>query len=240
MPSDRRETACVYVREGRHVLLLDAGTGFRRLVTEPELLDGVEELHVALSHFHLDHTFGLVGLPALRAVPVREVWAPGRLVGRSSAEAMLQRLLGPPFLAKDPADVTTAFATAVRELDGDAEIGPFRLRVRLQPFHAGPTLAFGVNDELVYCTDTAYDPENAAFARGARVLLHEAVHAADEIENMRHSAAGQAARIADAAAAERLVLVHVQPEVRDDEALLRHARPRFEGATAVGHDGMSL
>lgn len=239
MPSDRRETACVYVRDGGHVLLLDAGTGFRRLVTEPALLDGVETLHVALSHFHLDHTFGLVGLPAVRAVPVREVWAPGRLVGRSSAEAMLQRLLGPPFLATAPADVTTSFATAVHELDGDTEIGPFRVRVRLQPLHAGPTLAFVVNGELAYCTDTAYDADNADFVRGARTLLHEAVHPADETENYRHSAAGEAARIAAAAAVERLVLVHVQPEVTDDEALLRHARARFEPAV-VGQDGMSL
>jgi ribonuclease BN (tRNA processing enzyme) len=65
MPTDRRETACYALRDGADLLVLDAGTGFRRLVTDPALLEGVERLHVVLTHFHLDHTAGLVCLPAL-------------------------------------------------------------------------------------------------------------------------------------------------------------------------------
>lgn len=38
LPTDERETACMYVRSGPDVLLLDAGTGARRLITEPALL----------------------------------------------------------------------------------------------------------------------------------------------------------------------------------------------------------
>lgn len=236
LPTDRRETACVYLRDGADVLLLDAGTGFRRLGTEPELLDGVERLHVALTHFHLDHTYGLIGLPAVRGVPVREVWAPGALVAGSSAETLVHRLLDPPFLARTASDVTTTFATAVRELDRDVELGPFRLELRVQPLHTGPTLALKVNGELAYCTDTAYDEANATFARGARVLLHEAMHAADTTDDPTHSAAGEAARIAARAEVERLVLVHVHPLADDEDALLAHAVRHF-AAAQVASDG---
>jgi glyoxylase-like metal-dependent hydrolase (beta-lactamase superfamily II) len=46
-------------------LVLDAGTGARWLVTERGLLNGVEHVHVVLTHFHLDHVCGLLYLPAL-------------------------------------------------------------------------------------------------------------------------------------------------------------------------------
>lgn len=239
MPTDRRETACVYLRDGADVLLLDAGTGMRRLVTEPELLHGVERLHVALTHFHHDHVFGLIALPALRSLAAREVWAPGLRVAQAPAEEVVTTLLGPPYLAGTPADVVGEFLTGIRELEDTAEIGPFRLETRVQPRHTCSTLAFRVNGELAYCTDTAYDAENAAFARGARILLHEAVHPGDETDDPIHSAAGEAGRIAAAAEVERLVLCHVNPMLDDEEELLSGATARFE-ATTVGRDRLTL
>jgi ribonuclease BN (tRNA processing enzyme) len=218
----------VYVREGDHVLLLDAGSGARRLVTEPELLEGVERVSVVLTHFHLDHTAGLVAVPALLEC---ELWAPGRLHG-STVEALVHRLLDPPFAV----DVRERL-TAVHELDGVLETGPFRVETRVQPLHIGPTVGLKVNGVLAYCTDTAADEGTVAFARGAHVLLHEAFWAADESDDRTHTAAGEAARIAAAAEVERLVLVHVNPELADDAELFRHARPHFV-ATEVGRDGL--
>ncbi|MBA2536306.1 MAG: ribonuclease Z [Actinobacteria bacterium] len=239
VPSDRRETASVYLREGANALVLDAGTGFRRLLTDPDLLEGVERVSVVLSHFHLDHTAGLVCAHALAGVPVREVWAPGRLIAGSTADDLVHRLLGPPFLAADRDDVLREILTGIHELEGDVTIGPFTIETRVQPRHAGPTVALKVNGELAYCTDTAYDEENAVFVRGARVLLHEAFHASDETDDPIHSAAGEAARIAAAAEVERLVLVHVHPLLADDDDLLGFAAKRFP-ASEVGRDGPLL
>ena len=236
MPTDRRETACYALRDGADLLVLDAGTGFRRLVTEPALLEGVERLHVVLTHFHLDHTFGLVCLPGLRRVPAREIWAPGRIVASQPAEEVVHRLLDPPFLAGDPGDVTRTFATAIHELGRDVDIGPFHVELRVQPLHNGPTVALKVNGELAYCTDTAYDEDNAAFARGARVLLHEAFWPTDATDDVQHSAAGEAGRVAAAAGVERLVLIHVSPLLADDEELAAAARAHFEGVQ-VARDG---
>jgi ribonuclease BN (tRNA processing enzyme) len=230
LPTDRRETACVYLREGEHVLLLDAGTGMRRLVTEPMLLDGVRHLSIALSHFHLDHVAGLIALAGME-VETRELWAPGRVHG-SSARELAARLLGAPFSDLD------ILVSAVHELEGTVEAGPFRIETRIQPLHVGPTLGLKVNGVLAYCTDTAADEATAGFAAGARVLLHDSFRAADRTDDPTHTAAGEAARIAAAADVERLVLVHVDPTLADDAELLRFARPHFV-ATEVGRDGLA-
>ncbi|HEX7256002.1 MAG TPA: MBL fold metallo-hydrolase [Gaiellaceae bacterium] len=232
LPTDSRETACVYVRDGADLLVLDAGTGLRRLVTEPQLVDGVERVHVALTHFHLDHIVGLAALSGF-GVEAREVWMPARLLAGAQAGDLLERLLGPPFM------LGAARVAAARELEGDAEIGPFRVEIRIQEQHPGRSLAFKVDGALAYCTDTAYDPANVEFARGARLLLHEAFWPGETTDDPGHTASGEAGRLAAEAGVERLVLVHVNPEADDEEKLARSARARFAPAE-VGRDGLVL
>ena len=231
LPTDTRETACVYVREGADLLLLDAGTGARRLITEPKLLEGVERLHVVLSHFHFDHVMGLAALAGLGLE--REIWMPARLLAALPAKEVFQRLVDPPFFTG--ADVVGT----PRELDGDRELGPFRIEIRVQPQHPGKTIAVKVDGKLAYCTDTAYDPENIDFARGASILLHESFWSGDTTDDPGHTAAGEAGRIAAQAGVERLVLMHVNPEGGDDEDLVAFARGHF-AASEVGRDGLVL
>jgi ribonuclease Z len=92
---------------------------------------------------------------------------------------------------------------------------------------------------VAWCTDTAYDAENVELARGVRALFHEAFHADDRTDDPGHTAAGEAARLAAEAEVEQLVLIHVNPEHDDDEALLTAARARFS-ATDVGVDGFEV
>ena len=238
VPTPRRMTSCLYVREGDRVLLLDAGMGIGRLFDEPELLEGVTRLDVVLTHWHLDHVAGLGFLTLHDQAPPPILWAPGTAVLGASAKALLARVLGPPFFSHSAEAAWDRFAE-VHELEaGETQVNGFRLGVRVQQRHATPTLALRLGDHLALCTDTGYDEANADFARGARVLLHEAVYAGDTADDDWHSAAGEAARIADAAGVERLVLIHLDPGLEDDgEAELeRHARAHF-AASEVGQDG---
>jgi ribonuclease BN (tRNA processing enzyme) len=229
MPTGERETSCLLVREGATALCVDAGTGLRRLVTDPSLLDGVERLHVVLTHWHLDHTCGLAYLPAFE-LPV-ELWAP------PPAGELLHRLLDPPFLLATAADVAKHVAAAHDLEPPRAQVGPFQVEVRVQELHPSTSLAIKVNGELAICTDTAYDESNVDFVRGARVLLHEAFYAGDETDDAMHTAAGEAARLAAAAGVDRLVLVHSHPLLADEHEPLRHARRHF-AATEIGRDGL--
>jgi ribonuclease BN (tRNA processing enzyme) len=230
IPTSRRETCCAYLREGDHVLLLDAGTGVQRLVEDPVLLADAESLDIVLTHFHLDHVTGLSYLPAL---PVRpRLWGPGRALTGTPTAAILGRLFGSPLFAATLDEVTAE----VKEVPPTPfETGPFPVSTRVQRLHTDPTLALRIGDELTYCTDTAADPDNADFARGSALLLHEAWYAEDSTDDETHSAAGEAARIARDAGVERLMLIHVNPLERSDEQLLAAARAEFPNA-AVGED----
>jgi hypothetical protein len=48
-PTDRRETTSILMRRGNRALLLDAGTGVRRLITDGGLLDGVTVIDIVLT-----------------------------------------------------------------------------------------------------------------------------------------------------------------------------------------------
>jgi ribonuclease BN (tRNA processing enzyme) len=237
MPTDARETGSALVREGDRALVIDAGTGFRRLVTDPHLLEGVSRLDVVLTHFHLDHTIGLAYLPGLK-LPV-EIWAAGRAVVGTATADLVHRLLDTPFLFRNP-DELAEQVDAIHELEPPgARIGPFDLAIRVQPKHASPTLGLKVNGALAYCTDTAYDEENVPFVRGTRLLLHEAFHPGSTTDDEGHTAAGEAARIAVAAGVERLILIHPGPTLGTDDERLSAARRHF-GATEVGRDGLRI
>ncbi len=231
IPTGTRECCCCLVRDGDEALAIDAGTGLRRLVSDPGLLDGVERLHILLTHWHLDHTSGLIYIPAL-GVPV-EIW------GRPPALELVHRLLGPPFLLSTPDNLTEGIEVVHDlELPG-ARIGSFEVRLRGQPLHPETSYAVRIGDDLAYCTDTAYDEANVDFVRGVRVLAHEAMHAGATTDDPTHTAAGDAARLAAEAGVERLVLIHTHPFLRDDEELLVHARPIFPAAE-VGRDLLEL
>ena len=222
------------MRNERGALLIDAGTGASRLLAEPGLVAGVDRLDVVLTHFHLDHVGGLFYLAALE-VPF-EVWGAGEALEGTATHELVRRLLDSPFA---PPGFLGAY-DAVHELPvGAAEIGSFRVSSRIQRKHGNPTLALRLEDDLAWCTDTAYDAENVELARGARVLFHEAFHAADATDDRGHTAAGEAARLAAEAEVERLVLIHVNPEHDDEDALLAFARPHF-AATDVGFDGQEI
>jgi ribonuclease BN (tRNA processing enzyme) len=234
VPTERRETACALLRHGTGAVAIDAGTGAQRLRAEPALLEDVDRLHVVLTHFHLDHTIGLFYLPGLG--PSIEIWGAGEALEGIPTSDLVRRLLAPPFA---PDGFVGSFASVHElELDGTS-IGPFRVRARIQRLHPNPTLALRFDDALVWCTDTAYDAENVEFARGARLLCHEAFRAADRTDEYGHTAAGDAARLAAAAEVERLLLMHVNPRPGEDDGLLGFARPHFP-ATEVARDGLVL
>jgi ribonuclease BN (tRNA processing enzyme) len=230
IPTSRRETCCAYLRDGGHVLLIDAGTGVQRLVERPQLLAGVDRLDIVLTHFHLDHVTGLTYLPALPLLPA--IWGPGERAAGTATKAILDRLIGPPLFAASIGEI----AASVSEIPSEPfEIGPFAISTRVQRRHTDPTLAVRVGETLTYCTDTAVDPGNAEFAAGSRLFLHEAWYAEAATSDETHSAAGEAGRLAREAGVSRLVLIHVNPLLRSDAELAGAARAEFPDVS-VGQD----
>ncbi len=205
------------MRDGDRALLLDAGSGLPRAQ-----LDGVRELHIVLTHFHLDHVCGLMAVPSLPVVPT--IWAPGRLAYGRASEELLAPLRSSPLVPFAPEEIGR-----VKELVAHQIIGGFEVAVRVQERHHDPTVGLRIGDFLALITDTAYDPGSGPFARGVTHLLHEAWSLDDD------PSAADAARVFREAGAGTLTLIHLDPRLGDPSALLAAAQP-----AQLGRDGLVL
>lgn len=233
IPTGRRETTCVLIRRGEAALVLDAGTGARRLITEPALLEGVRTIEIVLTHFHLDHICGLAYVPALPVLPT--VWAPGQWLYAKPSDELLGTLRSAPISPFEASRLGV-----IRELPGNQRVGGFGITARAQLKHWAPSAGLRVDDDLALVTDTAYDDGSAALAKGVAHLLHEAWSTSDEPVNEEGDAtAAQAGQIAAAADARRLTLIHLNPEAADEEALIADAR-RYAPYAELGKDGTVL
>lgn len=228
----RRGTCSALVREGAHAVLIDAGTGVANLIAQPHLLAGVERFDVVLTHFHLDHVVGLAYLPSLPLPASRCVHGPGRALYDTSTRTILTRLLTHPFLARGW-DLSAITAEIGEIGPGSFALGTLTISARAQRLHSDPTLALRVDHDLAYCTDTSYDVTNLQFAQGCRVLAHEAWYAGPAPPGMAgHSSAAEAARIAQGAAVERLVMIHINPSA-NERALGDEASALFANAVVA-------
>jgi ribonuclease BN (tRNA processing enzyme) len=234
IPTPARATSALLIRQSDRALLLDAGTGTAALLRDDSLLDGVERLDIAVSHFHLDHVAGLTYLPALAGTLDIRVWGPGKLLAPGSGSGrVLSTLIGAPFLSADLDD----FAAVDELREGDNQLGAWTVACRIQANHPGGSVAFRLGDWLAYCTDTAPDPGSPPFVEGVDVLVHEAWTVEEPTRD--HSSAASAAGVAAGAGVRALVLSHVHPLADRPAALQAAARKIFEN-TEVGHDGQLL
>lgn len=81
-----------------------------------------------------------------------------------------------------------------------------------------------------YCSDTAYLPELHKVISGVDVLYHEATYAEDKMANAikyQHSTARQAAQVAKAANAGKLLIGHFSSSYINEQVLLNEAKEVF-------------
>ena len=251
-------TSCAEVRAADgSVLVLDAGTGMRRLGTALHGAGG--RVDVLLSHLHMDHIQGL-GFFAPFFEEGREihVWGPP-----STTQALRERLtrylstpLFPVRLRELPCQLTLHDV-----LPTGFEIGPFLVSAALV-CHPGPTVGYRITADgatLAYLPD--HEPalglgrlpaapdwiSGFALAVNADVLIHDAQYSADEYANRvgwGHSALTHTLALGTATAVGRLVTFHHDPG-HDDDTLTRlldeaRAGAAFPFEIVAGTEGLTL
>jgi phosphoribosyl 1,2-cyclic phosphodiesterase len=251
-------TSCVEVAlDNGTVLVLDAGTGIRRLGFD--LLDrGARRVHLLLTHLHLDHLEGLRFFAPLwdnRATV--DIWGPPSPL--LSLQDRIARSFSPPLFPIDlhevPAEVT--FHDVPRQewtVEGVALAADLVV-------HPGPTVGFRIEtptSSLAYLPD--HEPalagaiadrsrdwiSGAAIADGVDVLLHDAQYFEDEYEERigwGHSSVADAVTFAQAVGSRRLVLFHHEPTHSDGSLERLEARARAlagpnEDSPALAREGM--
>ena len=220
------------------VLILDAGTGVRRVgdtYHEPRRLD------ILLTHLHMDHIQGLGFFgPFFRDDFDVHIWGPPSTT--QDLRTRLTRYLSPPLFPVRLRDV------AARLQLHDVPAEPFQLGgltvCARTVIHPGPTLGYRVSDgraTVVYLPDhepalgTGSFPDAPEWtsghelARSADLLIHDAQYTPEEYAQRQgwgHSRTGDAVGLAAQAEARRLVTFHHDPAHDDEEldAMLEEAR----------------
>ena len=222
-------TACVEVsgRDGT-VVVLDAGTGIRRLgATLPK---SVRRLDILLTHLHMDHIQGLGFFRPLHDRKLEiHIWGPASPT--LSLADRLNRYLSPPLFPVRLRDLPCRLR--LHEVPcGEVEIGEFRMSSALV-CHPGPTVGYRITSSegvVAYLPD--HEPALGApkfpigarwtsgydLAAGADLLIHDAQYSADEYPDhvgWGHSAVDDVVRFAELAGAKHLVPFHHDPAHTD-------------------------
>lgn len=247
-------TSCVEIRLNDQRIILDAGTGIRRLGEHCMRQGCPVNVTLLLSHTHWDH---IQGLPFFVPLYLRStslhVIGPGT-DGMSLDGVLAHQMTSPVFpvrLAELPSAITTR-----QSLPGDTfQLGNARIRCA-KSNHPGGCLAWRIEADgasIVYATDTEHyacvDPTLASFARGADILIYDAQYTPEEYRGESgpprvgwgHSTFEAGAALATEAGVSQLVLFHHDP-MRTDTAVAAieaRARPLFAN-TVAAREGMSM
>jgi phosphoribosyl 1,2-cyclic phosphodiesterase len=244
-------TACLELRCGKHLLILDAGTGLRGL-GDSLCRDGESvDADLLLTHTHLDHILGL-GFFAPMARACTKLRLHGGHLPAPKLRAALAAGLSPPLMP----DLWHA-AKADLTIDSFKIGKPIPLHPglnvtleRLQ--HPGGSVGFRIEWQgrsVAYVTDTEHQcgqPDAAVLrlAKGADLFIYDTSYTDEEFHDHSgwgHSTWQEGVRLADAAGADRLVLFHHDPWRTDEQidaiaAAADQARP----GTLAAAEGLVL
>jgi len=250
-------TSCVEVvgADGT-VLVLDAGTGIRRLGVA--LPDSLRRVDILLTHLDMDHIQGLAFFRPLRTPDVEvHIWGPASTT--LSLRARLTRYLSPPLFPVYLREMPSTFLHEVPS--DDFEIGEFRISCALV-CHPDPTVGYRIATSkavITYLPD--HEPALGArkfplsrdwtsgytLAAGVDLLIHDAQYTSEEYADrigFGHSSLPQAFEFAALAEVKRLVPFHHDPAHTDDDLdhliqeTILSTRPSF--AVAPGSEGATF
>ena len=248
-------TSCVALAHdgaARPVLVLDAGTGLRRVT--PLLAGHPFAGTILLTHLHWDHVHGLPFFQGGDRDDARAALFLPQQPGDSAAE-VLGRGMSPPHFPITPNGLRGDWTFSMLE-PGQLKAEGFTVEAREVPHKGGRTFGYRVSDGrsvITYIPDhcpTAagpgpegwgeYHPAALDLAAGSDLLIHDAFLLPEEVAaeaSFGHAAADYAVGLGERAGARRVMLAHHKPARTDEELDQLAERLRAGGAGQPGVPG---
>ncbi len=233
-------TPCISVESddshGKHIIVLDAGTGIRVLGNElVKRGSGKLQIDLLVSHTHWDH---IQGLPFF--TPFFDRKNKVRILGPMQGKVRLERILTeqmnrvvfPVSLKELAAQLAVEHVDEGEFAVNGSLVEAMKLRhpsntlgYRLKPAKGGPNLAYLCDNELGsggnYDVGPSWREDIVRFLEGTDVLVHDAMYTPEQAEQFRgwgHSSYREGVELAAEAGVKQLVLFHHRPE-HDDSTI---------------------
>ncbi len=245
-------TSSIEVRCGKHLIMLDAGTGMRylgnQLVAEAPL-----DADIFFTHTHFDHIYGLPFFkPFFQPQNGFRLWA-GHLGAGMTLHRVLREFMAAPLFPVPP-EVFKA-KMEYRDFKGGETLTPapgivVRTAVLNHPDGAtGYRIEYG-GKSVCYVTDTEHVPgipdrKVLALIEGADIVIYDCMYTDEEyaksFAGWGHSTWQEAVRLCKSAGVKKLVVFHHDPDHDDDrlDAIGREVEAALPGAV-LAREGMVL
>lgn len=222
-------TSCVEIKHGSTCIVLDGGSGIQRLGNY--INHDVKELHILLTHLHIDHTMGLgFFLPLYNPNIKVHLWGPASTV--ESLLSRLRRYFSPPLFPVRMNELP--MHPIIHELhNSEFSIGEIKINSAFV-CHPSPTLGYRIQHEkasFAYMPDHEIalgscnfpnEPEWTSgydLARDVDLLFHDSQYGYEEYKDRigwGHSSIEDTLAFAKLCRVKKLSLFHHDPGHTDD------------------------
>ncbi len=232
--TDMGNTPCVLVDAPDCYIVFDAGDGIYKL---DSYIKEDKPIHLFLSHFHLDHIFGLHILGKFKFSQKFTIY------GLKGVKDALENVIRHPYSAPFSDLPFNKFV----ELSEGRYQKPISFECK-QLMHADPCLGYRLeleNKSIAYLTDTGVCDNLYALAQNADLVILEcSFKEKRQTEwNWPHLSPIEAAEIAKQAKAKKLVLTHFDASVyktKQDRKRAEEVAKKIFPNTIAGYDGLNI
>lgn len=211
------DTSAYLVMTDSEAIFLDAGTG---IVHAPDV--GDRNISIILSHFHVDHLYGLAFFPYMRKANSITIYSAFPVEQLKSA---LGRLFSPPLWPCGLEDLGTKIS--YRCLDNETLIGDVKIQYMWgsHPNDSAVIKVVHANQSIVYATDFEHSADKAKelidFSRNADLIMYDGQYSIIEYDRCKgygHSTIEKGLEILKASEAKKILFIHHDPN-HDDKYL---------------------
>lgn len=213
IPTQNRQTCSYLLELDNSLIILDAGTGISRLSEYSDILSKYKEIHLILSHYHLDHIIGLSFLPLFIKNHKLNIYAPSKSYYENTALDILKTITSFPYFSK-PIETLTSNVNIYEYDSSGFKINDLNISI-LEQKHTAPSFGITLGKYLHYATDTSVFKETFILANKVDLLLHECW----QIKNSKSSAHSSLEEIFENikhCKNTKIGLIHINPSWREE------------------------
>lgn len=243
------DTPCVEILTRNTRIILDCGSGMRRLGDEMMKAPDGRETIILLGHPHFDHVCGIPFFAPIfsRDRHFRIGTAPPHDIGE-----LMQKIFAPPFFPVEAKMLGAEITCLELSPSGSMALND-EVTITTRPLnHPGGCTGFRVEAAdftVAYCSDTEHvegetDSNVLELMQGADLAIYDSAYTAAEYRNhvgWGHSTPDEGIRLASLAGAKRLALFHHNPDRTDAEmAAVEATYANAPLPVFAARDGMTL